>query len=906
MNTTKLTLLRSAALGLATLGVSILSGCGLGTVSSNSGSAIQGAAIQGKVHGGNNAVYNATVTLFEAGYTGYGGTLGTISTITIAGGGSGYSTAPTVTISGGGGTGAAATATISGGSVTAINLTSHGSGYTSTPIVTLSAPTSGTTATATAVLSTTASIALAQTTTDINGNFSFTHGSGTSGVNGNLSNSYSCDTLNPNAQIFIVANGGNTVGTGSTSLNNTAASFFSALGPCSSISSGTVVILNELNTAATVYALAQYIYPGTTPGSVSIGTSSSALGTIGLNNAVTGIVNLADTTNGSFGNRPAPKWTGTNPSVTGVTITATADSGKLVTIANELASCVNNASASNNQCSDLFNNTPPPAAVNTSQPGATFNPATDTIQAAYYMATNPGLNSSAAVPSCLSTSSATTRAGCLFGLVPATGAPFQTGSTYAPTDYTVAVNYVSSGACTGGGNFIGYAYKTAIDGQGNVWILNASSVNANIVELTPYGMPLYCGGTGLLNGHGIDIDVAGNVWASFNGASPGNGVLEIPYGSTSPVTWVAPSSTNLPNNIVSDAYGNVFYITNTTGGVISEFVNAANTSTPSTPLTVGTINGTGTTNANYVATDPKGRLWVDNNSAAGVYGYAPTAADVFAITGFTTNGTSATFTTTTTPPSSGQIQISGLTSAAGANFNYGTFTITGSTSTTFTVASNLTATTQTDTGTAVVPGLYTVAKTTVPSSDTTYGMAVAANNDIYMGTTCCGSAAPYRTFQRYTPATTTTAVLGTPTVSAANLAGLNGTRAFTLDGATNAWIGNEFANFAAPGVTLTQTNATYFSISEASLSGGTTWLALSPTGNTSLGCSTSGCPTSGGFVQTGDPEGAPLDIKVDPSGNVWVTDNTTGTSFHELVGAAVPVITPLSAALKLGTPATKP
>jgi autotransporter-associated beta strand protein len=51
----------------------------------------------------------------------------------VTAGGSGYATAPTVTITGGGGTGAAATATISGGQVTGVNITNAGSGYTSQP-----------------------------------------------------------------------------------------------------------------------------------------------------------------------------------------------------------------------------------------------------------------------------------------------------------------------------------------------------------------------------------------------------------------------------------------------------------------------------------------------------------------------------------------------------------------------------------------------------------------------------------------------------------------------------------------------------------------------------------------------------------------------------------------------------
>lgn len=74
-----------------------------------------------------------------------------VSSITITNPGTGYLTAPLVTIAGG----ATAQATISGsgGGVTVIQVISSGSGYTSAPIITISAPPAGgTTATATAVV----------------------------------------------------------------------------------------------------------------------------------------------------------------------------------------------------------------------------------------------------------------------------------------------------------------------------------------------------------------------------------------------------------------------------------------------------------------------------------------------------------------------------------------------------------------------------------------------------------------------------------------------------------------------------------------------------------------------------------------------------------------------------------
>ncbi|MGD9691869.1 MAG: DUF2589 domain-containing protein [Phycisphaerales bacterium] len=70
--------------------------------------------------------------------------------VSPGGGGSGYTSAPTVGFSGGGGTGAAATAIVTNGAVTAITLDNAGSGYTSAPTVTFSGGNgSGATATAT-------------------------------------------------------------------------------------------------------------------------------------------------------------------------------------------------------------------------------------------------------------------------------------------------------------------------------------------------------------------------------------------------------------------------------------------------------------------------------------------------------------------------------------------------------------------------------------------------------------------------------------------------------------------------------------------------------------------------------------------------------------------------------------
>lgn len=74
-----------------------------------------------------------------------------VGRVSVTGGGSGYTSAPTVSFSGGGGSGATAVATIDSGAVTSIRITDMGSGYTSAPTVSFSGG-GGSGATATAVI----------------------------------------------------------------------------------------------------------------------------------------------------------------------------------------------------------------------------------------------------------------------------------------------------------------------------------------------------------------------------------------------------------------------------------------------------------------------------------------------------------------------------------------------------------------------------------------------------------------------------------------------------------------------------------------------------------------------------------------------------------------------------------
>src|ERR1017187_6878075 len=82
-----------------------------------------------------NIAHQATATAVMAGSAPYE----YVSSFSLISGGSGYLTAPTVTVTGGGGSGAAAQATISGGAVSLVFI-SPGYGYSSAPTVTIAPP----------------------------------------------------------------------------------------------------------------------------------------------------------------------------------------------------------------------------------------------------------------------------------------------------------------------------------------------------------------------------------------------------------------------------------------------------------------------------------------------------------------------------------------------------------------------------------------------------------------------------------------------------------------------------------------------------------------------------------------------------------------------------------------------
>jgi hypothetical protein len=151
--------------------------------------------------------------------------------------------------------------------------------------------------------------------TDVLGNF---------GITGD----YVCPT--GTTQVYIVARGGNPgLPSGQT---NSALVMMAALGNCGGLTSSTNIVVNEVTTVASAWALAQFMSPGAIVG-------SSSTNTTGLNNAF-GVVNdLVDTSRGLAPGTALPNG-------------AVMETAKLYTLADVLAPCVNSNGGA--ACNPLF------------------------------------------------------------------------------------------------------------------------------------------------------------------------------------------------------------------------------------------------------------------------------------------------------------------------------------------------------------------------------------------------------------------------------------------------------------------------------------------------------------------------------------------------------------------------
>jgi hypothetical protein len=267
---------------------------------------------------------------------------------------------------------------------------------------------------------------------------------------------YSCSA---NSQVYVYALGGN-AGPGV----NSASGLMAELGNCPNSgnfnSSAPVIWVNEVSTVAAAYAMAGFAADAT-----HVSSSGTLLARTGIANAFANASNLAAISSGAA-LAITPAGNGTVPQST------------INTLADILGACIGSISPSSKACSTLLMNAP-----SSESNGAV---PTDTATAAINIAHNPASN-----------------VATLYALAAATPL-FSPTLTTQPNDFTVGLNL------TGGG--LSESQKIVIDGSGNAWVINMSSVT----EFSSSGAVLsgangYTAG-GINGPQGIAIDASGNAW----------------------------------------------------------------------------------------------------------------------------------------------------------------------------------------------------------------------------------------------------------------------------------------------------------------------------------------------------------------------------------------------------------
>ncbi len=393
------------------------------------------------------------------------------------------------------------------------------------------------------------------TSVDGNGNYYYpTQSGGTFSVTGD----FTCPSAG--SQVYLYAVGGDPgLGQGT----NGAIGLMAALGTCGSLSSAPYVVINEVSTIATAYALAGFATDAT-----HVSSSSTTLATAtDVPNAFATVTNLE-----SLGRGVA---LATTPAGNGVVPQSEID-----TLADILGACVNSAGPSSTPCSTLFSN----AMNGNSQP-------VETATAAINIAHNPGAN-----------------VATLYGLLP-TNLPFQPTLGSAPNDFTISVTY-SGGGLDG----TGFAPEgIAIDASGNVWVPNYTS--SSLSEFNPNGVAMVGSPyttAGLNEPTSIAIDAYGNAWVTnYNG----NDISEfnsVGQKISNPPGWIG-GGLNQPYGIAIDNVGHA-WIANFGGNSLSEF-----SSSLSFGLAISPSTGYGNdvlVGPAGIAADTAGDVWIANYIAS--------------------------------------------------------------------------------------------------------------------------------------------------------------------------------------------------------------------------------------------------------------------------------------------------
>jgi streptogramin lyase len=414
-----------------------------------------------------------------------------------------------------------------------------------------------------------------------------------------------------NAQVYVVARGGD-AGAG----DNNSSVLMAALGNCSDLGSDVVADVSEVSSVASVYALSEFMKPGTTV----VGTTGTNVR--GLLNAFATVNNLIDPAKGTA-RATTPAGNGTVPQTT------------INALANIMAACVR--TKGDGVCSQLFSLATPS--------GGTAP--TDTLSALLDIALNPGNNVAR-----------------LSALQPASKA-FLPTLAGAPSDWTLSIEY------TGGG--LNLPQLLAVDALGNIWVPNSAGYPGTLSEFSSTGEPLsgkngFIGG-GLNEPFAVAVDISGDIWS----ANYGGGVSEHTSSGT-PLSGTAGfTAKGLANPVALalDAAGDVFTANSdnsvtklnargnlvaqiTSGGLDNPYAVAIDASqnvwvanygssnsvskynNAGTPASANGFTG-GMSEPSGIAIDRNGNAWVANFNHASVSELSPTGSLLSGGSGFATS-----------------------------------------------------------------------------------------------------------------------------------------------------------------------------------------------------------------------------------------------------------------------------
>ncbi|MGB7760147.1 MAG: hypothetical protein WBL61_09970 [Bryobacteraceae bacterium] len=364
-----------------------------------------------------------------------------------------------------------------------------------------------------------------------------------SGDNGGFTlTDYGCSA---DQQIYLLALGGNVSPAGS---SNAAIALIAALGPCpiGNPTQEPMIVVNEATTVASVYSLSGFI-----TGASQVSSSGTPVALAGVRNAFATRFNLVSPD--GFARRTTPAGNGSLVSAgAGYGLNSSAQS-IINQLANILNTCVSSSSGTSPQCCALFKEATPSAA-NGCNPGTA---PTDTVSVLRNINQQTDCNVQG-----------------IYNLSQTSG-PFQPVLSDKPYDWSISVTYATKvlypdpvpvysngdpyGQFFDSGTGLPYIYSTpnfiAVDSRGNVWF---TSSGTGVEKLGPQGQELLIVADGddpsfpkaWNQSYGLAIDHSDNVWITSLDSrllaefSSQGAPLSGQYGYSTPATARSASQTN--------------------------------------------------------------------------------------------------------------------------------------------------------------------------------------------------------------------------------------------------------------------------------------------------------------------------------------------------------------------------